>query len=110
MIELVDLSTWKKQDVILTELHRDWAINISSRKWRTEVEKWNERFSRGEVKYYIAHSSKGFKKTNNYEDAKLSRDDYMKRAFDMLKKARSVDKAFGNLKNYKIDFEKGELI
>ena len=34
----------------------------------------------------------------------------MKRAFNMLKKARSCDVAFGKIDNFQIDFEKGEII
>lgn len=110
MIELVDLSDWKKQDEIITELHREWCKTINAREWRTAVEKSNKRFANGEIDYYIAHSSKGFKKTKDYADAKLSRDDYLKRAANMYFKARDIDKAFGNLKNFKIDFEKGEIV
>lgn len=39
MIELVDLEHWKKQSEIILELHREYGINISSREWRTQVEK-----------------------------------------------------------------------
>lgn len=111
MIELVDLTKWKKQKEVLIELHREYGINISSREWRSQVEKWNKKFADGEVDYYITHSnSKGFKATTDYQEAKIARNDYMKRAFNMLKKARECDMAFGNLHNFKMDFEKGELI
>lgn len=110
MIERVDLSTWKKQKNILLELHREYGINITAREWRIAVEKWNKKFASGEVDFYITHSNKGFKATRDYEEARLGRDDYLKRAFNMLKKARSCDKAFGQLKNFKFDFEKGEII
>lgn len=110
IIELLELSDWKKQDVILTELHRDWAINITSREWRKAVEKWNKSFANGEVNYYITHSNaKGFKATDSYQEAKIGRNDYLKRAYNMINKARSCDKAFGHLYNYQIDFEKGEI-
>ena len=111
MIELVDLKNWKKQKEILFELHREYGINIDSRVWRIAVEICKEKFLNGEVDYYITHSDKfGFKATTDYEEALIGRNDYLKRAFNMIKKARNCDKAFGNLKNYKIDFEKGEII
>ena len=111
MVELIDLSKWKKQKEIIVELHREYGINISPRQWRAEVEKWNKAFSRGEKKYYITHSnSLGYKSTTEYQIAKIGRDDYLKRAFDMLRKARECDKAFNELKNFKYDFESGEII
>lgn len=110
MVDLIDLSKWKKQKDIILELHREYGINISSREWRIQVEKWNRRFANGEVDFYIAHSNtKGFKATTNYQEALISINDYKKRAFNMLAKARDCDKAFGNLHNFQIDFEKGEI-
>ena len=44
IIECVDLSNWKKQKEILYELHREWGINITSRTWRIQVNKWNKKF------------------------------------------------------------------
>ena len=111
MIEYVDLKDWKKQRDIILELHRENGINITPREWRNQVEKWNKKFAEGDVDYYITHSnSKGFKATRDYQEAKIARNDYMKRAFNMLKKARSCDVAFGKIDNFKMDFEKGEII
>ena len=111
MIELLDLSNWKKQKEIILELHREYGINISPREWRTAVEKWNKRFSDGEVDYYITHSnSLGYKATKEYSEAKIGRNDYVKRAINMLNKAKECDRAFKVKNNYKIDFEKGEII
>ena len=108
---IVDLKKWKKQKEILLELHREYGMNIDSRVWRTAVERWNEKFLNGEVEFYITHSNEfGFKATTDYKEALIGRNDYLKRAFNMIKKARNCDKAFGNSKNYKIDFEKGEII
>lgn len=110
MIEQIELSEWKKQKDILFELHREYGINISSREWRTAVEKWNKKFANGEVGFYITHSnSKGYKATTDYQEAKIGRDDYIKRAINMLKKARSCDKAFRLKDNFKIDLETGEI-
>ena len=113
MIDLINLSDWKKQKEIILELHREYGINISKdgREWREAVEKWNKKFASGDVPFFVTHSnSKGFKATINYQEAKIARNDYMKRAFNMLRKARECDMAFGNLHNFKMDFEKGELV
>lgn len=111
MIELISLSNWKKQKEIIEELHREYCIVINSRQWRKAVEIWNKRFANGEVPYYITHSPiYGFKATRDYAEAKLGRNDYLKRSFNMLKKARECDRAFKNINNYRIDFEKGEIV
>lgn len=110
MIDLIDLNTWKKQKDIILELHREYGVNITSREWRLQVEKWNKKFLQGDVDYYITHSnSKGFKATKDYQEAMIARNDYLKRAFNMIKKARQCDRAFQNIRNYQIDFEKGEI-
>lgn len=109
IISSVDLHNWKTQKQIIYELH-NCGININSRTWRNEVEKWNKRFYEGEVNYYISHSNKGFKATTEYVEAKMARDDYYKRAIDMLGKARDCDKAFKQFHNFKIDFETGEIV
>lgn len=110
MIELIDLTNWKKQAEILMELHRDYGINISSREWRTEVERHNKKFAEGTTESYITHSnSKGFKATKDYQEAKIGRNDYVKRALNMLKKAKDCDEAFRVQNNMQIDFEKEEF-
>lgn len=110
MIELIDLTNWKKQKDIIFELHRDYGVNITSRDWRNQVEKWNKMFCEDKVDYYITHSnSKGYKATTNYQEAKLGRDDYLKRALNMLKKVKECDSAFSVKNNYKYDFEEGEI-
>lgn len=111
MIELIDLTDWKKQKEILTELHREYGIDIDSREWRIAVEKHNKNFANGKVEFYITHSnSKGFKATKDYQEAKIAVNDYKKRAFNMLKKARDCNRAFEVVDNFKIDFERGEIM
>ena len=113
MIEMVDLSDWKKLKIIRYELHSEFGINISQdgREWRTAVEKWNKKYKNGEVDYFITHSPvKGFKATKNYEEAMIGRNDYLKKGITLIKKARDVDEAFRHLDNFKIDFERGEII
>lgn len=109
-IELIDLSNWKNQKDIILEFHREYGINLSPREWRKAVEKWNHKFFNGEADFYITHSnSKGYKATVDYAEAKEARNDYIKRATNMYKKAKECDIAFRNLKNYKIDFKTGGL-
>ncbi len=111
MIELVDLSNWKKQGDILVELHREHGINLTSREWRKQVEIWNKKFANGEVDFYITHSnSSGFKATRDYQEAKIARNDYLKRACNMLKKAKECDMAFRVKNNLQFDIEKGEIL
>lgn len=110
MMTKINLSNWKTQKEILIELHREYGINISSREWRMQVENWNKKFTDGSVDYYITHSNiKGYKATTDYQEAKIARNDYLKRAFNMLRKARECDKAFQQKKNYTFDFEAGEV-
>lgn len=109
MIELVNLTDWKKQKEIIDELYQN-GIVTTSRSWRIAVEKWNKKFTDGEVDYYITHSNaKGFKATKDYQEAKIGRDDYIKRAIDMLKKSRACDKAFRVKDNFKYNYETGEI-
>lgn len=108
LIELIELNKWKTQKQIIFELHREYGININSRTWRNQVEKWNKLFASGDVEYYITHSnSLGFKATRDYQEALIGRNDYLKRALNMLDKVRECDKAFGRLNNFKFDFENG---
>lgn len=110
MINQVDLSNWIKQKDILSYLQRECGIYINSREWRNEVEKNNKDFTTGKARFYITHSnSLGYKATTDYKEAKIGRNDYIKRALNMLKKARDCDKAFQTKNNYQIDFEKGEI-
>lgn len=111
MIELVNLSVWKKQNEILIELHREHGINLSPREWRKQVEIWNKKFANGKVDFYITHSNHlGFKATRNYQEAKIARNDYLKRAINMLAKAKECDMAFSVKDNFKFDLEKGEIL
>lgn len=110
MIELINLTDWKKQKDIILELHREYGINISSREWRIQVEHHNKKFANGEVDFYITHStSKGFKATKDYKEALEGKNDYLKRAYNMIKKAKQCDEGFKKIYNYTIDFEKGEI-
>ncbi len=113
LIDYIDLSDWKTKKQIIFELYHEHGINISEdgREWREAVEKWNKKFSSKAVPFYITHSNtKGYKATTDYSEAKLARNDYIKRGVNMIKKARECDKAFNLRNNFQIDFETGELI
>lgn len=111
MIEMVDLSNWKKQKEIIDELFIKYNININSRKWRAEVERWNKLWANGDVPYYITHSNQlGFKATTNYEEAKIGRNDYLSRLKANKNNILNCDNGFQKMFNYKIDFETGEII
>lgn len=113
MIELIDLRRWKKQKQIILELHREYGINISrdGREWREAVKKWNQKWRYGEVPYYVTHSNLlGFKATTNYEEAKIARNDYMKRLIANKINIINCDEGFERKYNFKIDFETGEIL
>ncbi len=113
MIELIDLSNWKKMHDIKLELHREYGINISrdGREFRRAKEIWNKHFSEGNRPYYITHSTKfGYKAVTNIEDAEEGLKDLESRSRKMEKEIRQVKRGFQLLKNRKYDFEKGEII
>lgn len=110
MIDKIDLTKWKKQKDIIYELHSECGITVTSREWRIAVEKHNKKFANGEIDTYITHSnSQGYKITKDYKDAKIAINDYLKRAFNMIKKAYECKKAFSRKANYQMDFEEGDL-
>ncbi|MEI3530135.1 MAG: hypothetical protein V8Q75_03550 [Bacilli bacterium] len=91
MIELINLNDWKKQSEILMELHREHGINITSREWRMQVKKWNEKWSNGEVNFCITHSnSKGYKATTDFKEAMIAINDFRSRRKNMYKRERDI--------------------
>ncbi|MBS7021152.1 MAG: hypothetical protein KH135_04730 [Firmicutes bacterium] len=110
VIELLDLSTWKKQKEIISELHRDYGINISSREWRNAVTNWNKKWAEGEVDYCITHSNvNGFKATTNVEEAQIGINDFRSRRNKMYQREKDILEGFKRKNMYQFDFEKGEL-
>jgi len=111
MIELVDLSKWKKQKEILDELYSKYNINISSRTWRSQVEKWNKKWGEGLVEYCITHSPNyGFKATTDFKDVMVGIKDYESRIKKMYLTKRNLIQGFIKKFNLKIDLETGEII
>lgn len=112
MIELIDLSDWKKMRDIRLELHREYGINLSrdGREFRFAKEKWNKEFSNGNKPYYIAHSnSKGYKAVTDISEAEEGFADLISRSRKMENEVRGAVKGFQLLKNQKFNFEKGEI-
>ena len=110
LIDLVDLSNWKKQKDILLELYTKYSINITSREWRSQVKKWNKKWRYQEVPYYITHSSQlGFKATTDFKEAKIGRNDYVSRLKANKDNILDCDEGFQRYYNCKIDFETGEI-
>ena len=110
VIELIDLSQWKKQKEIIVGLHREYGINISARMWRNEVNKWNKRWACGDVPYCITHSPRdGFKATDDFEEACIAIKDYRARIGQMFKREKEILEGFKIKNNYQIDIESGEI-
>ena len=86
MIELIDLSNWKKMREIKLELHREYGINISrdGREFRHAKEKWNKEFCEGNRPYYITHSNKnGYKAVTDIKEAEEGLVDLISRSRKM---------------------------
>lgn len=113
MIELVDLTDWKKMREIKLELHREYGINISrdGREFRNAVQKWNELWANGEVPYCITHSNqKGYKRTTDYNEAEIAVNDYNSRMRNLSKQAKNIKRGFEVKNNKKFNFNKGEIV
>ena len=80
--ELIDLSDWKTKKQILSEL-KHGGIIIDERRLRKLVELQNKLFYNHESDIFIAHSSKGYKATKDYEEINNSLKD---KSFTFLSK------------------------
>lgn len=94
---VLSLNDYKKKDEILKELRI--KCDISERKFRALVAQNNKLFGEGKVDYYIAHSSKGYKLTFNWDEMKKSIADNRKRAITMLADCTKAELAFQNRNN-----------
>lgn len=110
MVDLVNLSDWKKQKDIILELHRDYGINTTSREWRNAVADWNKKWAEGETEYCVTHSNvKGYKATNDAKEAQIAINDFRSRRRKMYQRERDIEQGFKRRNMYQIDFEKGGL-
>lgn len=108
IVDLVELSDWKKQKDIIIELHRDYGINISSRKWRKIVANWNKKWANGEVNCCITHSNiKGYKTTHDINEAQIAINDFRSRRRKMYQREKDILEGFHKRNMYQFDFEEG---
>lgn len=94
VLDYVNISDWKTKKEIIKELFLN-NFQIDERTWRRIVKEHNQKFFNHEVDDFIAHSSKGYKRTSNTEEILLSINDNRKRALDMLYEESKVRKAIG---------------
>lgn len=111
LIELVDLTEWKKQKDIILELYKKYNITISSRTWRSQVEKWNKSWGEGNVNYCISHSPQlGFKASNRFQDVIVGINDYNSRIKKMSISKNNLLRGFIRSLNLKLNLETGDVI
>lgn len=94
---LLDLiGNWKKKKDILKEANEYFTSDDPDREWRKYVENWNREYEAHLTNgYYIAHSNKGYKITQDREAIKQSLMDNHKRSINMLAKESRTLKAMG---------------
>ncbi len=109
IFELLDLKEWKKKKDILKELKNN-GVRMSERAWRKAVELHNKRYFEHQTDKYLAHSSKGYKLTDNKDEIIASAKDYRTRAFNQLVKASKTLRAMGENDNMRLEIKDGEFI
>lgn len=102
ILDAVELSEWKTRKIILKELKSN-GISMSGRSWRSFVERYNKQFINEDNEYFIAHSSKGYKLTNELEEIISSAKELKKRAVDMNKKCSGIMGAVEKRMNIKME-------
>lgn len=109
IIEIVDLSDWKKKKDILNEL-KVQGINVDERFIRHHFEHHNKRYTLHLEEMFIAHSYKGYKLTNDRDEIIASVTDNRKRALKMLMQESHTLRALGENANLKITIKDGEMM
>lgn len=109
IFELIELFDWKKKHEILKELKAN-GVYLNERSFRKIVENHNKLFCEHKVDYYIVHSGKGYKLTQNREEIVDTAKDFRKRAVNQFNKARDVIKAMNENDNYNFEIVDGYLI
>lgn len=99
----LDLSDWKTRKEILNEIQAD-GTKCSDREFRRYVEEFNRLYDGKQNCRFIAHSSKGYKITEDRAEIVKSINDNDRRAYTMWKANSHVRKALG-LKNQLSIFE-----
>lgn len=108
IFQMINLFEWKKKKDILKEL-KEQGVYIHEREWRHIVEKHNKLYCEHKMDYYICHSNRGYKLTNNEEEIRESVKDYRKRAINQLIKASETLKALNENANFKLEIRDGEF-
>ena len=98
--DLIDLTTWKTKKQINNEL----------RTFRKNVEEHNDLYFAHQKQFYVAHSSKGYKLTQDAEEIRNSLRDSLKRGIDQLSKYHKGIKALGENANFSLRVENDELV
>ncbi|MFA5407990.1 MAG: hypothetical protein WC343_04385 [Bacilli bacterium] len=81
------IGNWKTKKYLIKELANDYEIYLDEdgREWRLFVNNFNlEACYKLTDGFYIAHSCRGYKLTNSYEEVKKSLKDNHKRCMKML--------------------------
>lgn len=107
--DLIDLTEWKTKKQINEEL-RVYSVRLNERTFRKNVESHNELYFAHEKEFYVAHSSKGYKLTQDTEEIRESLRDGLKRGLDQLSKYHKGIKALGENANFNLSIKDNELV
>lgn len=107
--DLIDLTTWKTKKQINEEL-RVYSVQLNERTFRKNVEEHNDLYFAHQKQFYVAHSSKGYKLTQDAEEIRNSLRDSLKRGIDQLSKYHKGIKALGENANFSLRVENDELV
>lgn len=109
IFEMIDMFSWKTKKQILNELKQN-GVYLNERYFRKMIENHNKLFCQHKVNYYIVHSSKGYKLTQDRKEIIDTVKDFRKRAVNQFNKARDVIKAMNENDNFNLEIVDGYLI
>lgn len=111
MIELISeyLTDWIKKREIL-DILKSKGVTMDERAFRKAVELHNKNYFEHKTDKFLAHSSKGYRLTENKDEIILSAKDYRKRAMDLLVKSSKALKAMGENDNLRLEIRDGSFI
>ena len=108
IFEMIDLSDWKTKKQILKELKSN-GVFLNERIFRKTVENYNKLYFEHQVDFYMCHSHKGYKLTNNEDEIRATAKDFRKRGIDQIVKASKTLKALNENANFRLEIIDGEL-
>lgn len=103
LIEYVNLNEWTTKQDILDCLKKQ-GYEVTERKWRKYVERYNKDYCNGINDSYIVHSNHGYKLTKDSREIEQSLNDLRKRALNMLWKVSTAKKALGFNDDLQLNF------